>query len=132
MVDQRPTRARRLATWARRYLTPPAGVAVRRLIALMTLAVGLPRLPGVADGVVFAPHRFGDPAVLGAVATATGLLLLTTAYHGRLSIIGRLSAALGFAVWITLSAATLSATSLLIDLAVALSLLVEAGTTRHE
>lgn len=121
-----------MATWARRYLTPPAGVAARRLIALMTLAVGLPRLPGVAEVSAFAPLRFGDPAVLGVVATATGLLLLTTAYHGRLSIFGRLSAALGFAVWITLSAATLSATSLLIDLAVALSLLVEAGTTRHE
>lgn len=118
--------------WARQYLYPPSGREVRRLAAVLTLAVGLPRLPLVHDVFSFAPQRFGTPDVFGVLCTVVGLLLLATAYERRLTIWGRLAATLGFVTWVTLAAATVSATSLLIDLAVALSLLMEAGTLREQ
>ena len=126
-------RAARFRPWARRYLYPPSGIEVRRLIALLTLAVGLPRLPYMADLFSFAPQRFGPPEALGVSCTLAGLLLLATTYHGwRLAIWGRLCAVFGVVVWVTLAAATTSMTSGLIDMIVALSLLMEAGTLRRE
>ncbi len=117
--------------WARRYLYPPSGREVRRLVAVMTLAVGLPRLPLVHELFPFAAHRFGDPAAFGVICTLAGLLLLVTAYDRRTGW-ARLAAVLGVVTWVTLAAATVSATSLLIDLAVAASLLMEAGTLREQ
>lgn len=117
--------------WARRYLYPPSGREVRRLVAVMTLAVGLPRLPLVHDILPFAAHRFGEPAAFGVICTLAGLLLLVTAYERR-TVWGRLAAVLGVVTWVTLAATTVSATSLLIDLAVAASLLMEAGTLREQ
>lgn len=115
---------------ARRYLKPPCGRQVRRLAAALTLAVGVPRLP-LFDGteVVYTALRFVDPWVYGVMMTALGLALLATAYGGwRLRPWGRLVAALGFAAWVMLAAATSSATSLLINLAVASVLLAEVWT----
>lgn len=126
------TRWQRLHAWARRYLYPPAGAEVRRLIAVLTLAVGIPRLPGVAEVAAFAPQRFGPPEVFGVVCTLAGLALLATAYRQRLTIWGRMAAVVAFAVWITLAAATTSNTSQLLDLAIAASLFVEVGTLRNE
>lgn len=111
---------------------PPSGREVRRLAAVLTLAIGLPRLPLVHDMFPFAPQRFGTPDMFGVLCTVAGLLLLATAYERRLTIWGRLTAVLGFVTWVTLAGATVSTTSLLIDLAVALSLLMEAGTLREQ
>lgn len=105
---------------------------MRRLVALLTLAIGLPRLPLMETIFSFAPQRFGPPELYGVVCVLVGLLLLATAYERRLTIWGRLAAALGFVTWVTLAVATVSATSLLIDLAVAASLLMEAGTLREQ
>ena len=118
--------------WARQYLYPPSGREVRRLVAVLTLAVGLPRLPLMGQLFSFAPQRFGPPEAFGVVCTLVGLLLLATSYELRLTIWGRLAAALGFVTWVTLAAATTSATSLLINLAIATSLLMEAGTLREQ
>ena len=119
--------------WSRRYLYPPAGVEVRRLIAILTLAVGLPRLPVLAELFSFATQRLLPPETFGVICTLTGVLLLATCHSDRrLALIGRLSAAVGFVLWATLAAATVSTTSLLIDLAVAASLLMEAGTLRAD
>lgn len=118
--------------WARRHLYPPRGREVRRLIAVLTLAVGLPRLPLAGDLFTFAQQRLVSPEAFGVICTLIGILLLMTAYERRLTLAGRLVAALGFVTWVTLAAATTSATSLLIDLAVALSLLMEAGTLREQ
>lgn len=114
-----------------RYLHPPSGIEVRRLIAVLTLAVGIPRLPVVHDVFSFGAQRFGEPGLFGVLCTVVGILLLVTAYKWRLMLFGRLVAVLGFVTWITLAAATVSSTSLLIELAVALSLLWEIGTL-HE
>ncbi len=129
MNSERFLAARR---WSRRYLYPPAGVDVRRLIALATLAVGIPRLPGVAEVAAFAPQRFGPPEVFGVVCTLAGLALLATAYRQRLTIWGRMAAVVAFVTWISLAAETTSVTSLLLDLAIAASLFVEVGTLRNE
>lgn len=116
----------------RRYLAPPHGPQVRRLVAWLTLAVGLPRLPlpWPTDGPAFAPLRFLPPEAYGVLMTALGVALMVTAYRGRLSVVGRLVAAAGFVQWMMLAAATPSATSLLIDLAVASVLLAEVWTVR--
>ena len=114
-----------------RYLYPPCGREVRRLISVLTLAVGLPRLPFVHNVFSFAPQRFGEPEVFGVLCTIIGLLLFVTSYKWRLTLFGRLVAVFGFVTWITLAVATISATSLLIDLALAMSLLWEIGTL-HE
>lgn len=124
-------RASRSLAWCRRYLAPPTGAEVRRLVAMITLAVGLPRLPLMAELFSFAPQRFGPPELYGVLLTALGLALLATSYHGRLTWYGRLTAVLAFTAWVTLAAATLSATSLLINLAIAASCLMEVGTLRH-
>lgn len=115
-----------------RYVLPPRGQEVRRLAALLTLAVGIPRLPLVHDILPFASQRFGPPELFGVLCTMVGLLLLVTAYGLRLTILGRLVAVLGFVTWVTLAASTTSATSFLIDAVVAASMLVETGTLRHE
>lgn len=114
------------------YLIPPRGVEVRRLIAALTLAVGLPRLPGLSKVLPFAPSRLADPTLLGVLFTLAGILLMVTALRWRLTWGGRLVAALSFALWMTLAASTTSATSLLINLIVAASLLGEVWTQKHE
>lgn len=125
-------RLQQFRSWARRYLYPPSGREVRRLVALLTLAVGLPRLPYMADLFSFAPQRLLPHETFGVICTLTGVLLLATCHSDRrLALIGRLSAAVGFVVWVSLAAATTSTTSFLIDAAVAASLLVETGTLRR-
>lgn len=124
-MKERLERSRR-SRW--RYLHPPCGKEVRRLVAILTLAVGIPRLPIIHDAFPFGEHRFGEPELFGVLCAIVGILLLVTAYKWRLQLLGRLVAVLGFVTWITLAAATVSSTSLLIELAVALSLLWEIGT----
>lgn len=116
--------------WLLRYGKPPCGMQVRRLVALLTLAVGLPRLPWPGLETAFSPLRFVDPWVYGVLTTALGVALYVTAYLGRLAPAGRMIAAIGVVVWVMLAVATSSATSLLIDLLVAATLLAEVWTMR--
>jgi len=114
------------------WLIPPGGVEVRRLVAWLTLAAGLPRLPLLADLFAFAPLRYFQPSVYGVLLTALGVALVITSYRGRLAWYGRLTAAVGVAAWAMLAAATLSVTSLLMNVAVAIVLLREVWTVRHD
>lgn len=112
-----------------RVLKPPCGHAVRKMAAMLTLAVGLPRLP-MFDA-VYSPLRFMEPWVYGIVMTVLGLALYITSFGcGRLTVAGRVIAAIGFTMWIVLAAATSSATSFLVDLVVASVLLAEVWAQR--
>lgn len=108
-------------------LIPPCGPEVRRLVALLTLAVGVPRLPVLNSvlGMTYNPLRFMEPWMYGIAMTLLGVMLFVTSYRGRIDLSGRVVAALGFTMWIVLAAATTSTTSLLINLAVASSMLAE-------
>lgn len=110
-----------------RVLKPPCGHAVRKMAAMLTLAVGLPRLP-MFDA-VYSPLRFMEPWVYGIVMTVLGLALYITSSR-RLTAVGRVIAATGFTMWIVLAAATSSTTSFLIDLVVASVLLAEVWAQR--
>ena len=66
------------------------------------------------------------------MALTLAVLLLVTGYDRRLTWQGRAVAGLAFVFYVTLAAATTSATSLLIDLMLAVSLLIEVGTMRDE
>lgn len=104
---------------------------MRRLAAVLMLAVGVPRLPVLHDLLPFAEPRFGPADVFGVAFVLGAVMLLATAYGRRLTLAGRLAAVYGVVCWVTLAGATSSATSLVVDLAVAASLLMEAGTLRE-
>lgn len=107
-------------------LRPPRGRDVRRLVAMLTLAVALPRLPGWPGPVVVYPLRLLPPEVFGYLTLVVGLTLwLTACNRWRLRPAGRLAAVLAFATWLTLAAATTSATSVMVDLVIAYALLGE-------
>lgn len=124
--------ARRARRWVKRYLYPPSGLPVRRVLAWMLLAVGVPRLPEINHVIPFGPLRVGTPDVFGLLLTALGLLMLLTCYHRRLHWFGRVVAGLSFVAWVTLAALTLSATSFLVDLSMALVSLAEVLTLDGE
>lgn len=116
--------------FARRYLAPPCGVQVRRLLAWMMLAAGVPRLPGLSDVLPVGRLRAGDPEMMGVVLLLVGVLMLATCYRWRLTLFGRMTAALSFACWVTLAAVTTSATSFMVDLGMAACALAEVWTLR--
>lgn len=105
------------------HLRPPYGLQVRRFAAYLCLAIALPRLvdPG---GVAFILPRLP----LGIAFGLLGVLLAVTCLAGRLTLGGRLVAALGFVMFVTLAADAFadSPTSALISLGVALALFGEA------
>ena len=103
------------------------GAAVRGAADAGRRRAALP-WPGIEPA--FSPLRFVDPWVYGILTTVLGVALLFTAYRGRLAPVGRVTAAIGVVVWVTLAAATPSATSLLIDALVAATLLAEVWTMR--
>lgn len=112
----------------RRVRVPP-GSELRLLAAAICLPVGLPRLPVVQEGLFsFAPHRFGEPEGWGILFVLSGLALLVTCYRGRLNLIGRIVAGIGSVLFVALAAATVSATSLGVDVSFAAALAWEAGT----
>lgn len=114
-------------------LRPPCGPQVRRLVAVLTLAVGIPRLPVFGNAIVLAynPLRFMEPWMYGVLMTALGLALFFTSYRcRRLTLLGRVVSALGFTMWIVLAAATASTTSMLINMAVASTMLAEVWAQR--
>ncbi len=106
------------------YPKPPCGNEARRLIGVLTLAVGVPRLVFFVD-VPYNPLRFADPWVYGILMTVLGTLLLITSFGRRRTIAGKLVAGASFVAWCMLAAATTSATSLMINITVAASLLME-------
>lgn len=108
------------------WLRPPRGDDVRRLLALLTLAVALPRLPIWPGPAIVYPLRLLPQEAFGWLTLVVGIALLLTSCNGqRLQLPGRLTSVLAFATWLTLAAATSSATSLLVDLAIAYALLGE-------
>lgn len=107
------------------HLRPPYGLQVRRFAAYLCLAIALPRLVDPA-GVAFILPRLP----LGIAFGVLGALLAATCVAGRLTLAGRLVAALGFVMFVTLAfdALASSPTSALISLGVALALFGEAVT----
>lgn len=116
----------------RALLRPFCGPDVRRLLAFLTLAVALPRLPGWPGPAIVYPLQFLPQAAFGWLTLAAGLGLLFTMGRHRLRVRGRLAALFAFAVWATLAAATTSATSMLIDLLIMYALLGEIMALRNE
>lgn len=106
-------------------LRPFRGPDVRRLVACLTLAVALPRLPGWPGPTIVYPLQFLPQEAFGWLTLVAGLLLLATLGKYRWRLRGRLAALFAFAVWATLAAATTSATSLLVDLIIMYALLGE-------
>lgn len=98
--------------WAR----PFRGPDVRRLVAWVTLAVAVPRLPFVPAPVIVYPLGILPQEAFGWLCLATGLALLATGGRWRLRVRGRMVALAALLMWSVLAAATSSLTSLLIDL----------------
>jgi hypothetical protein len=110
-------------------LLPPVCARVRFLVAAITIAVAIPRIPGVT-----APSStlaFFDHGVYAFSLLPVGIALAITSYRGRLRFAGRFVAVLGFAAWVTLAFASPSATSILIDIILAVTLLLEI-ISRHD
>lgn len=116
----------------RALLRPFCGQDIRRLVAFLTLAVALPRLPGWPGPAVVYPLQFLPQEAFGWLTLAAGLLLLATMGRHRLRVRGRLAALFSFVVWATLAAATTSATSMLIDLLIMYALLGEIMALHNE
>lgn len=108
------------------------GAELRLLAAMISLSVGLPRLPLVADLFSFAPHRFGEAEAWGVLFALGGLALLATCYRGRLRAAGRITAGLMAVSYVALASATLSATSFGVDVSLAVALMWEAGTSGNQ
>jgi hypothetical protein len=114
-------------------LRPFRGDDVRRICAIFTLAVAVPRLPmwpGPAPTVN--PLRFLPPEAFGWICLALGIALLLTAGRHRFRVRGRLMAFFGLLVWALLFGATNSVTSQIIDLTVMWAMLGEIMAGRDD
>ena len=113
----------RLSHWLR----APRGCDVRRLVAWLTLAVALPRLPVFGPSVSMTVYPLGllPQETFGWIFFVAALLLLVTGGQWRLRLRGRLAALLALLAWSVLAAATTSTTSRLLDLAIMYSLVGE-------
>ena len=111
--------------WGWRHLRPPAGIQVRRLVVLLSLAISLPRLI-LPIGPVFSIPR---PPIGWSFLVLAALLALTC-WRWRLYWLGRTIAAIGFAMFVTLAFDSWpsSQVSALISLGIAYALLGEAST----
>lgn len=99
--------------WA--LLHPFRGNEVRRLVAFLTLAVALPRLPFFPAPPIVYPLGILPQETFGWLFLACGLALLATGGRWRMRLRGRLVALAAFVAWSVLAAATTSLTSVLID-----------------
>lgn len=112
-----------------RWVRVPKGSEVRLLVAACTFAVGIPRLPVVQDVLKFgAPRLPIETDIIGVAMTLLAVLLLATCYRGRQSIFGRSLAAVGMVAWGSLMLVTGSATSFMVDGAMATALFWEVVT----
>ncbi len=108
------------------FLRPMRGCDVRRLVAWLTLAVALPRLPGFPGGApAVYPLGILPQEAFGWLFLAVGIGLLVTGGRWRHRVRGRLVALLAFLAWSVILAATTSWTSRLLDAAVMWALLGE-------
>lgn len=115
----------------RRWLRPFCGEEIRRLVAAITLAVALPRLPVWPSTPAVQPLQLLPQEAFGWITLVAGLALLATSGHWRLRVVGRLTALMVFSVWALLAAAATSSTSILIDLLIMYALLGEIMVLRH-
>lgn len=113
---------RRSTSWAWKHVRPPAGLQVRRLVVLLCLVIGLPRILQ-PDGVMFLLPRLP----IGWAFTLLAVALAVTCWRWRRQWPGRVVASVGFAMFVTLGidAWGASTTSALISLVIALALLGE-------
>lgn len=116
----------------RRYLRPPRGVDVRRVVAFVLLGVAIPRLPFYPLDPPVYPLHLLPGEVFGWLALATALALIVTTDKWRLHWQGRLVAALAFALWVTLAFATTSVTSVIIDITLACACFGEITATGRD
>jgi hypothetical protein len=86
---------------------------VRFVVALITLAVAIPRLP-VFDAVVGTLGLF-DAVAYSYALLPLGVALAITSYRWRLSPAGRFVAVIAFVAWVTLTFAAVSVTSIIIN-----------------
>lgn len=109
------------------WLRAPRGCDVRRLIAWMTFAVALPRLPLFAPSASMTVYPLGilPQETFGWIFLAAGLALLITGGRWRLKMRGRTAALAALLAWSVLAAATTSTTSRLLDLGIMYSLVGE-------
>lgn len=112
------TRWHRLAL----HLYPPHGIQVRRLIFAICLAVSIPRVID-PSGVFFVIPRLPVGIAFGILSVLVGL----TCWKWRLKLFGRIVAATGFVMFVTLAvdSASVSLTSALISSVTALALFGE-------
>jgi hypothetical protein len=102
------------------------GCDVRRLVAWMTLAVALPRLPGFPGGApTVYPLGLLPQETFGWLFLAAAVGLLLTGGRWRNRVRGRMAALLAFLAWSVILAATTSWTSRLLDATVMWALLGE-------
>jgi hypothetical protein len=105
--------------WA--LIRPFRGCDVRRLVAALTLAVALPRLPifPMSASMVVYPLGILPQETFGWLFLVVGVALLATCSHAcRLRLRGRLVALAALLAWSVLAAATTSTTSRLLDAAI--------------
>ena len=106
-------------------LRPFQGADVRRLTAVVLIAVALPRLPFWPGPSTVYLLTILPEAVFGWLTLVVAIGLLSTVGCCRTQIVGRVIALLAFVLWVTLAAATTSATSIILNLAFAYAMLGE-------
>jgi hypothetical protein len=123
--------ARARKVW--KVLRPMRGQEVRRLVAFLTLAVAIPRLPFFPGPLITYPLGFLPQETFGWLFLVAGMALLATCYNrSRLQLRGRLVALATLLVWSVLAAATTSMTSRLIDSVIMWAMLGEIVAAEYD
>jgi hypothetical protein len=114
-------------------LRPFRGDDVRRICALFTLAVAVPRLPMWPGYAPFAnPLTILPAEAFGWLTLALGIALLATNGRHRARVRGRLVALAALLIWALIAGATSSLTSDIMSVAVAYAMLGEILAGRND
>jgi len=113
-------------------LRPFRGSDVRRMCAMFTLAVGLPRLPVWGTDVPVSLLGILPAEVFGWVFLALGFVLLATNGQHRHRPGGRLVAFVALVLWALLTGATNSITSQIINVGVMWAMVGEIGASSDD